>query len=1196
MNKASFQTFGKENMIKITNQANLKFQLTTDNLQVGILKCRIDEYLSIEEMNDGFVQLLEYTVEDMERCFHNRLLECIYAEDRSVFQALQAGITQGKIYVTAEFRIPGKSGAVRWYRLLALTQFDDGGTPASAIGIIFNIDNEMQAMDRLRSQAEQDSLTGLYNRKETEKRIKQFLDSKPDLCCALFMVDMDNFKQINDTKGHMLGDVVLTEAASAMKSFMRSTDIVGRIGGDEFTIFMKDIPSREAAEKKAERLADIFRHLFEHEKFSVSLSCSIGVAVYPEDGHDFKTLYLHADQALYHAKTNGKNKYVMYDGGQIYHQDNTGSSSISARIDSESRTDQGLGDFLTDIFKILYRMDNPDQAINLILEIVGKKFDVSRAYIFESTEDGKYTSNTYEWCNDGIAPQIDLLQHLNYSQFGDYHTLFENNSVFYCRDIHTLHPRQRDLLGEQGIRSTLQCAFWKGEDLAGFIGFDECTGLRLWTDEEVDILSLIAQMMTIFLQKRRAMDWYSEMELQLHTILDSKDSCIYVIGQDSFELLYLSQKAKELRPNVQLGEFCYKAMFGRDSICEFCPLLNGGTGPLSLPEYGLQSELHASSMKWLGNDAYLLSFHANSTAMTASMENASAVMSEKSLADCLQWLTSAEYQDDAIEYVLRIVQSYYQSNRVYLIEVDVKKGVARNTYEICAEGIAPQRGLLQDVPLETMSFWMEQFAVRGYIKINDIEELGKDRQLEYDILKKQGINSLMAIPLSGQGGLCGFLGVDDPKQNKKNFHYLRGLAYFLESELAKNSLKKSMELMIYQDAMTGLENRNSFMDYCDDFSRRMPASSGLIYMDINGLKQLNDAKGHLYGDMLITQVSGQMKQCFPEARKFRLSGDEFLIVSETLDYEAFMAQANLLEESLSENGVCFVSLGAAWNDMYTDLYESLHKADRLMYLKKQEYYRKSQTIVAEKMPLLMDLTSAILNQDYLVYLQPKINLKSGRIDSAEALVRCRGNDGSILPPDQFIPLLEGEGLISDIDFFVLDEVCKLLTSWKNTPFSNVRLALNFSRITLFDDHFFDKFWDIFKRYDLKPEQLEIEITETQETLNKRQIRLLLKQMKNRGFGIVLDDFGSEYSSYGFLVTAGFDLLKIDREIVHLLGADGKCEILIRHIVEMCHEMGIKCCAEGVETEDQYRFIREIGCDSVQGSLIGKPVPPEQFKL
>ena len=200
-----------------------------------------------------------------------------------------------------------------------------------------------------------------------------------------------------------------------------------------------------------------------------------------------------------------------------------------------------------------------------------------------------------------------------------------------------------------------------------------------------------------------------------------------------------------------------------------------------------------------------------------------------------------------------------------------------------------------------------------------------------------------------------------------------------------------------------------------------------------------------------------------------------------------------------------------------------------------------------------------------------------------------------MPPYQFIPMLESEGLISNIDFFVLEEVCRLLTSWKGTAFSDIRLAINFSRITLFDNHFFDKFRDIFQRYEIKPEQLEIEITETQETLNKKQMALLLDQLKSHGFGIVLDDFGVEYSSYEFLMMTDFDLLKIDKSIVQRYGTAGKCEILVKHIVEMCHELGIECCAEGVETEEQYRFFKDIGCDYIQGYLIGKPVPPEQFK-
>lgn len=166
-------------------------------------------------MNSGFVQLSGYSAEDMEKRFQNHLMECVHPEDISVLTTLQTDISRGKKCAAAEFRIPDKSNVSRWYRLLALTQFDEFKKPYSVIGILFDIDGEMQFMNKLRSQAEQDSLTGLCNRKETELRIKEYLVRKPEKCCALFLIDTDNFKQVNDTKGHMMGDVVLTEMASA---------------------------------------------------------------------------------------------------------------------------------------------------------------------------------------------------------------------------------------------------------------------------------------------------------------------------------------------------------------------------------------------------------------------------------------------------------------------------------------------------------------------------------------------------------------------------------------------------------------------------------------------------------------------------------------------------------------------------------------------------------------------------------------------------------------------------------------------------------------------------------------------------------------------------------------------------------------------------------------------------------------------
>ena len=342
-------------------------------------------------------------------------------------------------------------------------------------------------------------MTGIYNREETEHQIGTYLMSNPDTMGALFMIDTDNFKQINDTQGHMIGDVVLTEIASGMKKLMRESDVVGRIGGDEFTVFMKDITSAEDAEEKAEELLHLFRHLFESEKSPIKVSCSMGIAIYPKDGASFKEIYASADKALYQAKSKGKNNYVIYNDGTAADMGGSGLSSIGAAIDSERQYAEGFDNLARYVFRNLYQTKDFDRTVNMVLEIVGKQFDVSRVYIFENTEDGQYGSNTYEWCNEGITSKMAGLQNANYKEHGDYQTLFDENMIFYCRDIHSLKPEHEALFSSQGICSVLQCAFEADAVFAGFVGFDECTGLRLWTQEEVSTLQLISQILSMFL-------------------------------------------------------------------------------------------------------------------------------------------------------------------------------------------------------------------------------------------------------------------------------------------------------------------------------------------------------------------------------------------------------------------------------------------------------------------------------------------------------------------------------------------------------------------------------------------------------------------------------------------------------------------------------------------------------------------------
>lgn len=532
------------------------------------------------------------------------VLRHIHPEDISELTEVMLAAKNGEPFSTVEIRVQNAEGQYVWCRFRATDQYDDSGRPLKAVGVITDIDEEKRMIDELRRRAEQDALTGLYNREETERQVKRYLSENPDEVCALFMIDTDNFKSVNDKQGHLFGDAVLAELASGMKKLTRRSDVVGRIGGDEFAILLKNISSREKASQKAAQLLELFQETFKHGRHPIDVTCSAGIALFPEDGDDFQSLYRCADQALYQAKNQGKNQFVMFNKANTPSVEYTGYSAL-ADIDSDRQAAGMPGDLMSYVFRVLYDTSDLDHVIQLILEIVGKRFEVSRAYVFENSEDGLYCDNTYEWCNQGISPQKDRLQHFPYEQVKGYDSLFKDESIFYCRDIHSLTPEQTAVFESQGVHSTLQCAIMEDDRFRGFIGFDECTGTRMWTREEIGTLTMISQLLTVFLLKKRATDHDKELAIRLNTILDTQEAYIYAIEQNTYELLYLNHKTRVLDPQAETGVTCYKAFFKREIPCENCPVVSGAREVYN-PKYGVWTMAKASPMKWDDLDAYLL--------------------------------------------------------------------------------------------------------------------------------------------------------------------------------------------------------------------------------------------------------------------------------------------------------------------------------------------------------------------------------------------------------------------------------------------------------------------------------------------------------------------------------------------------------------------------------------------------------------
>lgn len=424
----------------------------------------------------------------------------IHGDDMQSFTNLQQSILSGVPYSETELRIRDILGNFIWCRIRATTQYAQSGKPIKAVGVILDIEADKRQRELLEEQAQKDSLTGLFNKTAMRRHVEAML--KKVESGVLFIIDLDDFKQINDRYGHLCGDAVLSDTADVLRGYFRASDLIGRIGGDEFLVFLPDLKS-EYAGKKATRLRQALEQIAIESKSGL-LACSVGSAAFPQDAKDFFGLYRCADRALYSVKRDGKNGYAAYNAFMLSHAvpDDLLRSSVSAVIDSDSGSvTERLGQYS---FRMLYQAVDIKTAVGHILEIVGRAYEVSRVYIFESSEDGRRCSNTFEWCTEGISSQINNLQDLDYEKdLDDYFQNFDMNHVFYCRDIQRLTPRLRDILAQQDVYSLLQCAIIDDGEFLGYVGFDECRENRTWTQEQIDSLTLIANVLSTFLIKLR---------------------------------------------------------------------------------------------------------------------------------------------------------------------------------------------------------------------------------------------------------------------------------------------------------------------------------------------------------------------------------------------------------------------------------------------------------------------------------------------------------------------------------------------------------------------------------------------------------------------------------------------------------------------------------------------------------------------
>lgn len=427
---------------------------------------------------------------------------------------------------------------------------------------------------------------------------------------------------------------------------------------------------------------------------------------------------------------------------------------------------------------------------------------------------------------------------------------------------------------------------------------------------------------------------------------------------------------------------------------------------------------------------------------------------------------------------------------------------------------------------------------------------------------------------------------------------------------------EELTYMAYYDVLTGLYNRNYFVRLLADFVRKAEDENTIVsvmFVDIDDFRKINDGLGIIVGDEVVQQF-GQFISEFKSEQVVvsHFNADIYCIAiydpcgNRSVEYIYQSIQERISSPFLLSTGQeigISVSVGVAeYPEAAKSTLELINCAEIVMFRAKGLGKNAIQYFNA---PILNDflqnvsienkLKEAVFCQNFTLNFQPQFHIEGKKLRGVEALIRWKDNDGKMISPSIFIPIAEKNGTIVPIGSWVIEESIKNYAMWKKKHSVDMILSLNISAIQYKRHEFIDNLMSIIKKYDVDPHEIELEITESVLIDNFVEVTEKLHILREYGLRISLDDFGTGYSSLSYLKGLPIDTLKIDKSFVDTMLVDKNAQIIMDSIVYMVKKLGFETIAEGVETKEQFDYLKSIECDCIQGYFLGKPIPAEELE-